>query len=294
MINISKLKINCTSIAALISSSQGNTPPTEKQWKDFFNTINKPVEKLTNKQMFDIKNIVMKQVDYNPDDLSETVTKEMCEIYAQEIYGKYTLSGGGLKPHTLDKGNLAEDSAIDFLSKTDGVKYMKNERVISNPYFKGKPDILITVGDRMKDVVGLKEIKIPYDYPSFLRLYDNPMSKQNSWQMQGYMDILKLDEAELIHCLVNMPESMIEARMDDISERCFILGIPDEEIKQRCDFLRSNMTYDNIPDELKLIRITLQKNSLRIKEARSRVKLARKWITDLHDKIEKNVALAKK
>ena len=80
MINISKLKINCTSIAALISSSQGNTPPTEKQWKDFFNTINKPVEKLTNKQMFDIKNIVMKQVDYNPDDLSETVTKEMCEI----------------------------------------------------------------------------------------------------------------------------------------------------------------------------------------------------------------------
>ena len=136
MINISKLKINCTSIAALISSSQGNTPPTEKQWKDFFNTINKPVEKLTNKQMFDIKNIVMKQVDYNPDDLSETVTKEMCEIYAQEIYGKYTLSGGGLKPHALDKGNLAEDSAIDFLSKTDGVKYTKNEKVISNPYFK--------------------------------------------------------------------------------------------------------------------------------------------------------------
>ena len=147
MVNIAKLKINCTSIAALISSSQGNNPPTEKQWKDFFNTVNKPVEKLTSKQMYDIKNIVMKQVDYSPDDLSE---------------------------------------------------------------------------------------------------------------------------------------------------RCFILGVPDEEIKQRCDFLKSNMTYDNIPDELKLIRITLQKNSLRIKEARNRVKLARKWVADLHDKIEKNVALAKK
>ena len=198
MVNIAKLKINCTSIAALISSSQGNNPPTEKQWKDFFNTVNKPVEKLTSKQMYDIKNIVMKQVDYSPDDLSETVIKEMCEIYSQEMYGKSTLSGGGLKPHALDKGKLAEDSAIEFLSKIDGTQYKKNERVVSNSYFKGKPGILITVGDRIKDIVGIKEIKIPYDYPSFLRLYNDPLSKQNSWQMQGYMDILKLEESELI------------------------------------------------------------------------------------------------
>lgn len=294
MTKISKLKINCTSIASLISSSQGNSSPTEKQWRDFFNLVNKPIEKLTSKQMYDIKNIVLKQIDYSPEDLSETIVKEMCQIYAQEMYGKFTLSGGGLKPHALDKGALAEDNAIAFISKIDNIKYEKNEKVISNAYFKGKPDILITVGSRLKDIVGLKEVKVPYDYPSFLRLYEEPMSKQNSWQMQGYMDILKLDESELIHCLVDMPDSMIEARLDDLSERCFILGIPDEEIKQRCEFIRSNMVYDNIPDELKIIRVTVQKNSVRIKEAKARVRLARKWLLELHNKIEKNVALAKK
>jgi hypothetical protein len=294
MIKTSRLKVNCTSLGNLTTSAQGSNPPTEKQWRDFFNHVNKPVEKLTSPQMFAIREIVNKQIDYNPEQLSQTVINEMCEIYALEKYGKRTISGGGTKPHSLDKGRIGEYAAIDLLSKIDNYSYKKNERFISNAYFKGKPDILISIGDTLKDIVGVKEIKVPYDYPSFLKLYNDPIDKDNSWQMQGYMDILKLDESELVHCLVSMPETMLNSRMEELCARLKIIGICDDEITQRCDFLKNDMVYDNIPDEEKIIRYTVYRNQQRAKEARGRVKLARKWITQLHEKIEKSVALAKK
>lgn len=288
MRKISYLKFNCTSLGALISTTKGNNPPTESEWKDFFNYINRTTDKLSDRQMSLTREIVMKQIEYEPDKLSETVRKELCKIYAYEFYNKSALNGGGTKPYTLDKGNLAELHSIEMLSWVDGVEYTKNEKLISNRYFKGLPDILI---GKPKEYTGVKDVKTSFDLPMFLNLLSEPISKSNSWQMTGYLDILKLTEGEVCHCLVNMPEAMIISEKERVTNRCIELGMSETEIESRISGLHGSMTYDEIPEELRVMRFTVTSNEIRIKEAKKQVKKARTWLKELHESFQKPLTL---
>jgi hypothetical protein len=289
--NINKLKFDCGDISSIISSTRWNTPPTENQLEKFFAYINRPIEKLTAKQEYEIREIVLKQIDYDPNILSDTIKQSLCEIYAKEVLGKYSITGGGSKPHSLDKGRIGENDAIKMLSRADGVEYFKNERVFSNSHFKGCPDIVMTTGKLVKNVYGIKEIKIPYDAISFLRLLEEPISKHNSWQLQGYMDILNLDTAEICHCLISMPETMAQNKIKEMVERCQELKINEDEILSKIDFAIANMGYDEIPESNRLIRVEVKKNRARITDAKRKVKIARSWIAELDHKFNKIVSL---
>lgn len=285
--NISKLKINCASISPLISRPKGNNPPTDNEWKEFFQYVSREYQAISERQKYITREIVTKAINYSPERLSDTVRTELCKIYSYEVYGKSALNAGGTKPFTLDKGNLAEPDAIKLLSRLDGVEYTKNERLISNRWFKGIPDIMI--GKYKKYVTGVKEIKTSYDLPAFLSLLNKPCDSDNIWQMTGYLDILQLEEGEICHCLVNMPESMIEAERKRVEERCQSLNIEEAEIEKRLFQLKASMTYDEIPESMRIIRFTVTKDKVRVRMAHDRVKVARSWLKELHEAFQKNM-----
>lgn len=287
--NISRLKIHATDVHKIVGYGRGNTPPTDNELQDFFKYINKPIEKLTSRQQYIVREIVNKQIDYDPNGFNAGIKKTVLEMYAFQMFDKGTLSGGGTKPHTLDKGRLAEPAAIQLLSKHDGVEYIKNTKVFSNSYFRGKPDIVIY--DEKNKPCGIKEIKIPYDFPSFLWLLEEPISKQDSWQMQAYMDILKLDSGEVCYCLVNMPEIMLMNKINELVDKCIELGMDNDEIGERREILISNMTYQDIPEELKVNKFSVYKDAARVKEATARVRQIRKWLKGVDELFRKPLTL---
>lgn len=288
---IGRIKINCSDLGVLVANAQGNMPPTEKEWKDFFNYVAKDKEKLSERQKYIIRDVVQSQIAYDPNKLTETIKKQLAKIYAYEIYGRSKVNAGGNRPLTMDKGSLAEDDAIALLSRIDGVEYKKNEKSVHNAYLKGIPDIIVWDTENKKKAVLVKEIKVSYDMPSFLSLVNEPCEKDNSWQMTGYLDILKLDEGEVCHVLVNMPERMMQEEIERVKTKCEVLGIEEAEIEQKILSLKTNMVYDDIPEQLRVIRYKVQKNPFRSKEIKTRVMIGRDYIKRLHNNFQKALTL---
>jgi len=288
---LSRLKINCASLGVLIAKAQGNFPPTDKEWKDFFHFVSKDKDKLSERQKWLIREVVETQIEYDPNKLTETIKKEIAKIYAYEIYGRSKVNGGGLKPFTLDKGELAEEEGIRLLSRIDNVEYKKNTKLVSNSYFKGIPDVVLWEDTKKKKALMVKEIKISYDLPSFLALVNEPCEKDNSWQMTGYLDILKLEEGEVCHILVNMPGSMMQEEITRTKEKCQMLGLEESEIEKKLLSLKTNMVYDDIPEAMRVIRYRVTKNPLRVRELQTRVRIARDYMVRLQDSFQKPVTL---
>lgn len=287
--SIQRLKINCGSLGSLMGNAKGYEPPTDKQWKDFFNFISKEKEKLTELQKLHLKDVVHKQISYDPDKISETIRKEIIKIYAYEEYGMSPINAGGNRPYSLDKGNLAEPESIKLLSRIDGIEYKKNELLFSNRIFKGIPDIIDA--KKKKSVTMVKDLKNSYDLITFLSLVGEPPNNHDVWQMQGYMDIFNLETSEIVYCLVNMPPQMAEAEKDRVILRCRQLEIPEVEIEERIAAINLSMNYDHIPEPMRIIRHTVARNELRIKDATRRAKLVKQWLKTLDANFKKSLPL---
>lgn len=117
------------------------------------------------------------------------------------------------------------------------------------------------------------------------------MSVIGYWQMQTYMDILKLPTAEVCHCLVNMPEIMLLEKITELSKKCFELGMDNDETEERKEILIANMTYQDIPEELKVYKFQVTKDNARIKEATARVRQIRKWLKGVDELFRKPLTL---
>jgi hypothetical protein len=288
MNTIKDLKINCSSIYPLMGNSTTNAEPTKKEIAELFNYLGREQEELSERQRFLAREIMTKAIDYEPNRLSETVKTELVKIYSFEMFGKQSVSKGNDNPLALDKGKFAESESISLLSKIDGVEYEKNTELFENKYFKGVPDIIVRKNGK---VVKIIEIKTAYDMPSFIKSFYSNEPPTNIWQTMGYMDILSCKDAEIVHCLVDMPKSMIDQEILKLQEKLFISNTEPLLIKESEDRLVNNMTFSDIPMELRFFRRKVVFNKLSMKDAKSRVKKARVWLKDLHEKFTKSLDL---
>lgn len=271
-----------------MGNSTTNAEPTKKEIAELFNYLGREQEELSERQRFLAREIMTKAIDYEPNRLSETVKTELVKIYSFEMFGKQSVSKGNDNPLALDKGKFAESESISLLSKIDGVEYEKNTELFENKYFKGVPDIIVRKNGK---VVKIIEIKTAYDMPSFIKSFYSNEPPTNIWQTMGYMDILSCKDAEIVHCLVDMPKSMIDQEILKLQEKLFISNTEPLLIKESEDRLVNNMTFSDIPMELRFFRRKVVFNKLSMKDAKSRVKKARVWLKDLHEKFTKSLDL---
>lgn len=281
----SKYKVNCTDLPELMAREHGNERPSEKDTEEFFRILQKDEMDISDVMKAKIQKFVLSTVEYDRHSLSTSIKKILCKHYAYSQYGASKLSKGGQGIIHLEKGEAAEPDAIKLLSERDGVEYVKNEKMYSNRWLKGIPDIVITSGDK---VIGVKDVKIPLDLPSYMERFDGDVLKDDRWQMLAYLDVLGLQEGEVVYCLVDMPQYIIDARVEYYRTIWTEQGISPQNISKSIKQLEISMKYDYIPEELKIARFTVTRRGYFTKAVHERVKLVRDRLNSLHEKFNKS------
>lgn len=127
--------------------------------------------------------------------------KKFCD---QLIWEKQTGRSKNIENRYLDKGINVEEQSITLYSDVMQSLFVKNENRKWNKYFTGECD---NADGKIRD------IKSSYDITTFPRLVESIKTPLYEWQLDVYMDLWGIKEAELIYCLVDTPFKIIE---DDI------------------------------------------------------------------------------
>lgn len=198
--------------------------------------------------------------------LSETAKTYIQDLFkenelgiAREFWSRYT-----------DKGLQMEDEAIDFAGQVLGWEFVvKNEESFENDWITGTPDVLTKTL--------LADIKCSWDGNTF-PLFDTELkNKDYFWQMQGYMWLTGLEQAELVYCLMDTPHQIVE---DEVRRAHWKAGLIDEDIDLR-EAVQSQHTFSHLPNNLRIKRFIVERNEDAIDNIKEKVELAREYYEQL-------------
>jgi hypothetical protein len=202
---------------------------------------------------------------------------ETCKARCRQQWIEHT-TGRTKEIHTkyFDKGILMEDKAIMMLSKLDSEFYDKNlETFYHHPYIEGTPDII-----HHEKVI---DVKCSWDIFNFFKVKFTKLDKGYMYQLQCYMELLKqrypkLEDSELCYCLMNTPVHLKAKAIKDIEWRTGeFVALSEKEYAQ----LEKNHTFDDMPDEKKVIRFSIKRDDAVIEAIEKRVIECRKYIETL-------------
>lgn len=287
MFNLEDFKINCSQIGSLMGNARGNQPPTSTEIKKLYGILGRDYGELSEAMKYNAREILMKAIQYDPKKPSGSILSEMVMIYAYEMYGKGEVAKGNDSPHQLEKANMAEPAAIEFLSKIDNEQYEKNDEKFTNKWFQGIPDVLVrSESGKIEKII---EVKTSYDLPSFILTKLRLEKSSNIFEVLGYMDVTGCKNAEIVHILVDMPEKIAKFEEKRLRERYELLEIAPDLVNDRILSRMNDMTYSEIPYELKYFRRPVTYNKYTLKTVKSRVTSSRKWALDIHESFTKNL-----
>lgn len=198
--------------------------------------------------------------------LSETAKTYIQDLFkekelgiSREFWSRYT-----------DKGIQMEDEAIDFAGQVLGWDFVvKNEQGYENDWITGTPDVIT------KDL--LADIKCSWDGNTF-PLFDTELkNKDYYWQLQGYMWLTGLEQAELVYCLMDTPHQIVE---DEVRRAHWKAGLIDEDLDLR-EAVQSQHTFDHLPNNLRVKRFIIRKDEEAIEKIKEKVELAREYYEQL-------------
>jgi hypothetical protein len=280
--NLSHFKVHCSRISSIMGNPIENKPLTESQWEEMQSYLDKE-DKITERQAAILKKYVLKQTNYNPKLLSNGIKTELIKMYSSYILGKGSIKDSNYESISLEKGTTQEWESIKLLSDYDGISYRKNERRYSNRYISGYPDIVVS----RKGVKKVIDIKTPIDVTTFLQKHESKLPNDYLCQMLGYIELTKADYGEVVFCLVNLPPELIAQEVRKLKSRLFLFGMSDEETDRRVTRLQDSMVFDDMDMKQKVIKFTVHRDAEFIKTLYERVKIARVWMKQFHEKVKK-------
>lgn len=174
----------------------------------------------------------------------------------------------------VEKGKLCEPEAIQMLAQYIGyIDCIKNEQRAEDEYMTGECDL------NMPDII--EEIKNSWDvftFPLFAR--ELPDAKYY-YQVQVYMNLYKKNKAAVNYCLINAPESLIDA---EARKAAYAAGYSEVDMDLYLQ-VRDKLTYDNVPIEFRIKRFEIDRNDKVIEAIKERVLLCREYIESEWNKL---------
>ncbi|MCU7560044.1 hypothetical protein N4T42_07050 [Riemerella anatipestifer] len=174
--------------------------------------------KITDKQIQTYGDLLAKK-NQKPE-LSASVKTHLSDIHKGVAFGR----DNHITNKYLDKGIQVEEKSISLYTRVTGKLFMKNEKHFSNDFIKGTPD---NIQGKVRD------IKSSWSFKTFPLYAEETPTKDYEWQVQGYMELTGLKEAELVYCLIDTPFKIVEdeLRRLDWKENIFNhLG----EVREEC------------------------------------------------------------
>lgn len=190
---------------------------------------------------------------------AERWLKEQIYDRRKEIGSKY-----------LDKGTEMELQAIVMACDHFGWGFIpKNDIFLENAYMTGTPDMILR--DRVAD------IKCPWDCFTFPLFADDLPNDGYWWQLQGYMDLTGLDKGQLVYCLMDAPETLIDSEARRLS---YALGYTEVDA-MLYEEVKSDMSYSGLPDSLRVRSWEIEKDEAAIASIHQRVLMVREYVKGL-------------
>lgn len=199
------------------------------------------------------------------------VLSETAKTYIQDLFKEREL--GIFKDFSsryTDKGIENEDEAIQMASEVLNWEFVtKNETRFNNEWLTGEPDVLTETL--------LADIKCSWNGSTFPMFDDKLKNKDYYWQMQGYMMLTDMPQAELVYCLTNTPFQIVE---DEVRRAHWKLNLIDEDLDVR-EAVQASHNFDHIPTELRVKRFIVEKDEQAFEKIKEKVKLAREYYESL-------------
>jgi hypothetical protein len=195
--------------------------------------------------------------------MGESAKSYIKEWLISEITGKEK----DIKSKYLSRGNSMEDFAINRAGKYYGCELVKNEIYLENDYFTGTYDA--------KNNERVIDTKVPFDcftFPFFVSIIDPDYYAQ----LQIYMDLTGLRKASLCYCLENGSEEQIERLSWQIAKE----SGKDEPDMKEWEEAEKQLSYDHLPDEMRIRVFEFEYDDEFILKAKQRVLDARKYIEE--------------
>lgn len=188
--------------------------------------------------------------------LSETAKSYLIELWIEKQLGRYQ----DFSNKYTEKGIAVEEASITLYSEVKGVFYRKNEKYYATDEIHGTPDIVKP--DRVIDT------KSSWSIFTYLK---SKLTIEYEWQLRIYMALTGLKEATLAYCLVDTPDYLIEREARSIVYKAEPGTCTIDEVYAD---LKKQMTYSDIPAELRVREFHLTHSDEKMEEFYAKKKLA--------------------
>ncbi|UII80047.1 hypothetical protein [Flagellimonas sp. CMM7] len=207
--------------------------------------------------------------------LSKTTQTYLKQLHTEEVFNRRF----EIKSKYLDKGIMVEEESITLYSKVKNELFIKNTERYTNEFITGEPD---NIDGKIRD------IKSSWSFETFpLHANDIP-NKDYYYQLQGYMALTDIKEAELIYCLVNTPDLLIEDEKRRSSWKLGFLELPVDLAME----IENNMRFEDIPEQMRVKVFEVKRDDAVIDSIYERVELCRDYLNDLSIELLEKIPLA--
>jgi hypothetical protein len=214
---------------------------------------------------------LMTEARSKSESLSETTKSHLIDVFVSEKYGRKK----DISNKYIEKGLAVEDDSITLLSRYTKRFYLKNDERLFNDFIQGEPDLF--EGESIHNAEMIIDIKSSWDIFTFFRTKKDKLNKMYFWQLQSYMWLTGAKESQLIYCLVNTPDMIIN---DEKRKLMWKMGAIDENETTDKAFaeMERAMTFDDIPldERINIIRVERDENA--IEQIKNRVIECRDWM----------------
>ncbi len=195
------------------------------------------------------------------------------ELHTENFFGRRK----EINSKYLQKGIQVEEKSISLYSEVTGEFLVKNEERLSNLYITGEPDQI--------DDLKVRDFKSSWSIHSFRLYNDSKISKDNLYQIQGYLALTGLKEAEIVYTLIDTPDHLIEDEKRRISWKDGSIELDPETEAE----IEASLTYNDIPKALRIRVFHIERDEEIIKKIYNKVILARIYLNELSEEIAERI-----
>lgn len=282
-INFDLFKCRASSAHKILANSRANPCITEKQLEELAELEKK--EKLTEKQKEKLSDLLVRKANGTKIILSDTCIEYLMEWYAWETEKMRPVDKEAMYIQYVEKGKDVEEDSIRLLSIVEGELYSKNEERVSNDFLTGEPDVF--KGEEIMLAEKISDIKSAWDYPTYLKKLHCPVIKSNDLQLKCYMDITGAPEADVAHCLVNMPIRILDDLRYSLLKKMDVVSMESPEFIAAWEIIERSCNFDKIPVHKRVYRIPIEPfTDSEKQQLYDRVKYCREWLWRFHEQYE--------
>jgi hypothetical protein len=235
--------------------------------------------------------------DKKEGNLSEGAKTHCMDICIAERTGRQT----DICNKYIEKGLMVEEDGLTLSSVVNKKYFIKNEIHFNNDFIKGTPDYFDSPKPQtlnFEEVNGVwrytgkvpftvRDIKCSWDIFTFYRTLTKKVNQLYYWQGQCYMYLTGASEFVLDYCLINTPDVFLKDEQRKLFYKMAVISEEDELYKQGCEALELSMTYDDIPNDERIIPITIKRSEEDIARIPLLVNKGREYLFELQDKMRK-------